>query len=293
MNRDRVNVVSGADDQQLAAAVDALVAAFASDPGWSFLLPELRVRRSVLTAAFTALVTDAAHRHSLLVARVDGGVVGAAIAWSPAYHPSPFRTLRFAIAASTMLRAARLASVPLWRRMQAMRTADPRKVHWHLAVLGVRPDAQHRGVGRALLGAFLERVDNAGGVAYLETSRPELLAWYGAVGFGVCQRLTLPGRVPAWTMWRSQTRAARSGSVVHPTKKTKRWQTASPAASATGASHSMGAAAEPSSGRLTSTSRRSRSSATEEKPMPTGEVLRSHLSRADAIDAELAPAASA
>ena len=87
-----------------------------------------------------------------------------------------------------------------------MRTADPRgEPRWHLAVLGVRPDAQHRGVGRALLGAFLERVDDVGGATYLETSRPELVARYGAVGFGVRQRLTLSGGAPAWTMWRAPT----------------------------------------------------------------------------------------
>lgn len=206
MSRDRVSIASVADDVQLAAAVDALVAAFATDPGWSVVLPAGRARRSVLTAALSALVADGAHRDSLLVALVDGGVVGAAIAWRPDYHPSPFRTPRYVIAAATILRVARLATVRLWLRWQAMRTADPRgEPHWHLAVLGVRPDAQHRGVGRALLGAFLERVDTVGGATYLETSRPELVAWYGAVGFGVRQRLILPGGAPAWTMWRAPT----------------------------------------------------------------------------------------
>ncbi|MBA2634433.1 MAG: GNAT family N-acetyltransferase [Chloroflexi bacterium] len=209
MSRDQLSIASDADDEQLAAAVDALVAAFAADPGWSVLLPDMRTRRSVLTAALSGLVADGAHRDSLLVALVDGGVVGAAIAWRPGYHPSPFRNPRYVIAAATILRAARLATVGLWRRWHAMRTADPRgEPHWHLAVLGVRPEAQHRGVGRALLGAFLERVDNARGATYLETSRPELVAWYGAVGFGVRQRLTLPGDTTAWTMWRSTSSAA-------------------------------------------------------------------------------------
>ena len=197
MSRDRVSIASVADDEQLAAAVDALVAAFAADPGWSVLLPDTRTRRSVLTAAFAALVADGAHRDSLLVALVEGGVIGAAIAWTPAYHPSPFRTPRYVIAAATILGAARLATVRLWLRWQAMRTVDPRgEPHWHLAVLGVRPDAQHRGVGRALLEALLERVDSVGGATYLETSRPELMAWYGAVGFGVRERLTLSGGAP-------------------------------------------------------------------------------------------------
>ncbi len=215
MSLDRVSIESVADDQQVAAAVDALVAAFAADPGWSAMLPDMRTRRSALAAALSGLVADGARRDSLLVARVDGGVVGVAVAWRPGYHPSPLRTPRYVVAAATMLSAARLATVPLWRRMQALRAADPKaEPHWHLAVLGVRPDAQHRGVGRALLEAFLERVDNAGGVAYLETSRPELVAWYGGVDFGVRQWLTLPGGASAWTMWRS-TNSARPKADPH------------------------------------------------------------------------------
>ena len=216
MSRDRVNIASAADDEQLAAAVDALVAAFDADPGWSAMLPDMRTRRSVLTAALSALVADGAHRDSLLVALVDGGVVGAAIAWRPAYHPSPLRTPRYARAAAMILRAARLATGGLWRRWQAMRTADPgAEPHWHLAVLGVRPDAQQRGAGRAMLGAFLERVDDADGATYLETGRPELVAWYGAVGFGVRQRLTLPGGGQVWTMWRAP-RSAHPDAAPHP-----------------------------------------------------------------------------
>ncbi len=185
------------------AAVHALVAAFAEDPSWVTALPEPRTRNSVLESALSALSADAAGNGTLLAGLVDGEVVGAAVGWPPDYHPSPFRTPRYLIAAVAIVRNAGTTTVPLWRRWRALRAVDPTaERHWHLAALGVRPDAQHRGVGRALLEAFLERVDEAAAAAYLETGRAELVAWYRTVGFGVRSELTVPGGMRAWTMWR-------------------------------------------------------------------------------------------
>ncbi|MEJ7803952.1 MAG: GNAT family N-acetyltransferase [Candidatus Limnocylindria bacterium] len=185
------------------SAVDALVAAFAEDPTWSATLSGRPRRISVLRTALSVLSTDASLRGSFLVALIEGEVAGAAVGWPPFYHPSPLRTLRHTGAALALLRHAGMASVPLFRRWRALHAADPTDSgHWHLAALGVRPDAQRRGVGRALLDAFLEPVDGSGGAAYLETSRPDILAWYGAVGFRVRERVSLPGGRTAWTMWR-------------------------------------------------------------------------------------------
>lgn len=192
------------------AAIDALVAAFDEDPSWRATLPEPRSRRSVLRSALSALSTDTASGQTLLIGLIDGEVVGAAVAWRPGYHPSPFRTPQALIAAVAILRDARIATVPLWRRWRAVRAADPTsEAHWHLAAIGVRPDAQRRGAGRVLLEAFLEPVDDCGGAAYLETTRPEIVDWYGAVGFRVRERLSLPGDREAWTMWRPPTTVSR------------------------------------------------------------------------------------
>ncbi|MEO7295357.1 MAG: GNAT family N-acetyltransferase [Candidatus Limnocylindria bacterium] len=196
-------IVSVATVGQHHSAVEALVAAFAEDPTWSATLPDRPRRIAVLRTALSALSTDATRRGTFLVALIEGEVVGAVVGWPPRYHPSPFRSLRYLTPALTILGRAGTASVPLLRRWRALRAADPtRAKHWHLAALGVRPDAQRRGVGRALLEAFLECVDDAVGAAYLETGRPDLLAWYGAGGFGLRERVSLPGGRTTWTMWR-------------------------------------------------------------------------------------------
>lgn len=60
------------------------------------------------------------------------------------------------------------------------------------------------GVGRALLDAFLIRVDERGAPDYLETTRPELVTWYGTWGFEVRDRVVVTGGAPTWTMWRAE-----------------------------------------------------------------------------------------
>ncbi|MGH0034115.1 MAG: GNAT family N-acetyltransferase [Myxococcota bacterium] len=78
----------------------------------------------------------------------------------------------------------------------------PQEPHWYLAVIGVRPSHQGRGLGSALLGAFLERVDREGMPAYLESDRAENLPFYRRAGFEVATRTETAG-IPIWCMWRS------------------------------------------------------------------------------------------
>ncbi len=186
------------------AAVETLVAAFAAEPGWSNALPSAGRRIPVLRAALGALCGDAARRRTLTVALIDDDVVGASVGLAPGYHPSGLRSPAYVVAAAGIVRHAGTASLLLWRRWRTLHAADPTKMpHWHLAELGVRPDAQGQGVGRALLDAFLIRVDERGAPAYLETTRPELVTWYGASGFEVRERVVMTGGARAWTMWRA------------------------------------------------------------------------------------------
>ena len=195
-------VVLHDDGGRRAAAVRTLVAAFADDPGWRATLGDRDRRAAVLGTAFRALVDDAARHAVLMTAEVDGEVLAVSVVWPPGYHPSPFSNPAFLLSGLALARAAGGATVPLLRRWQAIRAVDPRAGHWHVAAVGVRPDAQRRGVGSALLARLLERVDLGGDASYLETTRPELVRWYRRSGYRVCRRLTLGRGRRAWTMWR-------------------------------------------------------------------------------------------
>ena len=59
----------------------------------------------------------------------------------------------------------------------------PKEPHWYLALLGVSPAYQNRGLGSVLLQFMLERCDREGLSAYLESSNAANLSLYCRHGF--------------------------------------------------------------------------------------------------------------
>ena len=84
----------------------------------------------------------------------------------------------------------------------SLRLHHPLEASWYLGTLGVEPEAQGRGIGTALLGHWLERVDRERSAAYLETDVLANVGFYQRAGFG------LEGEggvfdIPIWRMWRA------------------------------------------------------------------------------------------
>jgi ribosomal protein S18 acetylase RimI-like enzyme len=74
--------------------------------------------------------------------------------------------------------------------------------HWHVGPVSVEPGLQGAGIGGALLGAFVERMDRAGEVAWLETDKPENVAFYRRHGFEVVEEVQLAATADAdFTTW--------------------------------------------------------------------------------------------
>jgi ribosomal protein S18 acetylase RimI-like enzyme len=94
---------------------------------------------------------------------------------------------------SALPRQLRLLS--LWGKQ------DPRRGHWHLGPIGIDPQLQGRGVGKALLGRFLKMVDERGANAYLETDVDRNVALYQSFGFEVIAQADFEG-VNNRFMWR-------------------------------------------------------------------------------------------
>jgi GNAT superfamily N-acetyltransferase len=57
--------------------------------------------------------------------------------------------------------------------------------HWYLAILGVHPSMQGRGVGSSLVRPILKRADADGLHCYLETAQPKNVPLYEHLGFKV------------------------------------------------------------------------------------------------------------
>ncbi|GAB3477423.1 GNAT family N-acetyltransferase [Nocardiopsis coralliicola] len=75
---------------------------------------------------------------------------------------------------------------------------------WFLATVGVRPEEQGRGLGRAVLAPGIQGAQAAGVPAFLETASLDNVALYQRLGFRVTAEVELPGGAPrTWCMERS------------------------------------------------------------------------------------------
>jgi ribosomal protein S18 acetylase RimI-like enzyme len=170
------------------AAAAALSRAFYSDPLQVYTLPDPVEREQRSPALFSAAL-----RYGLLFGEVlttPGTPEGAAIWLGPdAWDITEERAA-----------AARFDRLPV--EMGADATArffsvlamadephrrDVRRDHWWLMVLGVAPEAQGRGLARALIEPAMQRADAAGQQCYLETANPANIPFYERLGF---QRIT-------------------------------------------------------------------------------------------------------
>jgi GNAT superfamily N-acetyltransferase len=161
---------------------DALARAFQNDPGWSHLLPDASDRTQRLRMFFQT---------ELLGVLLPMGVVwttdeavGAAV-WMP---PDSWR----------------VPVTATLREVAPMEGRHPRKPpHWYLAIMGVVPEWQGRGLGTALMLPGLQALDVEGLPAYLESSTPRSRALYERNGFAVTGEFNLPSDgPPLWQMWR-------------------------------------------------------------------------------------------
>lgn len=85
----------------------------------------------------------------------------------------------------------------------AMEQHRPAEPVWFLGTVGVRPGAQGRGLGRAVVGAGLREADAAGVPAFLETSAPGNVRLYESLGFRATAEYDLPDGGPhTWSMRR-------------------------------------------------------------------------------------------
>jgi ribosomal protein S18 acetylase RimI-like enzyme len=114
-------------------------------------------------------------------------------------------TLRQDLALARTMAAPRLVPrLPLVLRgmLGAERLHPAEPPHWYLAILGTDPDAQGRGLGSRLLAPVLERCDEDGVGAYLESSKERNIAFYARHGFRVTRTWRLPRGPLLWAMWR-------------------------------------------------------------------------------------------
>jgi hypothetical protein len=190
-----VRVANQADAGPIAAS---LARAFYDDPVMEFLIPEEASRQRRVGVFFEVALTIQHLPQGSVYTDTDraGGAM-----WDPPGHWK----MRFGqiLRGSPKMITAFGRKVP--RALRVLSTIErehPRAPHWYLAVLGTDPVHQGKGVGSSLLAPVLDRCDQDGTGAYLESSKHSNIAFYRRHGFEVTGEIVLPGGPTVWPMWR-------------------------------------------------------------------------------------------
>lgn len=179
-------------DEQL--FVDTLEAAFADDPVHLYLARPGPKRGPGLRAFCRVLFRLYARQNleTVWIADEGAGVIvwlppgGWNVSWwqeAPAL-PDYIRFLGW----SGVMRGLRFGG--------AIDGAHPAEPHWYLQIVGVRPDQQGHGVGRALIQPMLDRFDERGELAYLESSKLDNVPYYERLGFDALGQIEMDDDAP-------------------------------------------------------------------------------------------------
>lgn len=170
-----VKITTTGDD---AAAIDAIVLAFAADPAARWTWPDPHSYLEHFPRLVRAFGGQAFERGTAY--RVEGSSAGAALWLPPGVGPD-----------EAALLAIFDATVPpnvrddLHEVFEQMGSYHPREPHWYLPLIGVDPSRQGRGYGGALLRPALAACDRDGTIAYLESSNPRNVPLYERHGFEI------------------------------------------------------------------------------------------------------------
>jgi GNAT superfamily N-acetyltransferase len=194
--------ITPASPADVPAAVSVLAQAFAGDPVLAALTGRLSPTADLLARLFAPLLRSGAlPLGGIDLARREGGeIVGVAV-WEP--PGARAHLLRQAAELPGIVRILGLQGLRHATRVQGlMARRRPAEPHWYLAQIGAVASARGTGVGSALLGSRLARIDAAGAPAYLESSNERNRRLYVREGFQEVAPIEgLPGARPM-SMWR-------------------------------------------------------------------------------------------
>lgn len=185
------------------AAVASLSAAFANYEFLVALCPD-PARRRWVTEAFARFLFRLTVRTGVVYATHDRAAIVCALPPGREW-PSEWDYVRYgALSVAWRLRVRsglwfmRLGS---WFDITRERQMGERP-HWYIHLIGVRPEAQGRGLSRAVMRPVFDAADRDRVPIYLETMPEANVAIYRKLGFESVGRSELPGQLPNWELVR-------------------------------------------------------------------------------------------
>lgn len=179
------------------AEISAL--AFENDPLTNWLVEDksetLQMERQMFLAEYRI-----SHRFDMIYTDVDRN--GVAVWKPPTAHFTLWdRMIQFESMLGTIsLNRRALAKIRLFLAIENVRPKEP---HYYLSLLAVVPEMHGKGLGSALMQPTLDRCDQEGIPAYLETETESNVHFYEKKGFKVQREIvTTDGASKVWTLWR-------------------------------------------------------------------------------------------
>jgi ribosomal protein S18 acetylase RimI-like enzyme len=177
MSMPKVRAATAEDQSQL---VDTLMVAFVADPFARYMGPDASQYHAG-RAMFDAMAAASIAAGGAWLGRTAQGLCGSSSLWFPPGTAPPEDAMTAAVLEAVA--PDRLETVG--QVFAAMTAYHPEEPHWYLALLGADAHFQGQGLGAALLKHTLQICDEAGDVAYLESSNPRNISIYERHGFEV------------------------------------------------------------------------------------------------------------
>jgi ribosomal protein S18 acetylase RimI-like enzyme len=169
--------ITTATTADAARAIATLTLAFGVDPSTRWAWPD-PAQYLVWFPQFARVFGGRAFEHG--TAYVAGDYAGVALWLPPGIAPD-----EEALGAVFQRAVPERDQEQMFAVLEQMASYHPPEPHWYLPLLGVDPTRQGQGVGSALLQHATARCDQAGQLAYLESSNPANVPLYERHGFEI------------------------------------------------------------------------------------------------------------
>ena len=192
--------VRAAKPEDRATLGAALANAFGEDPLFRWIAGPKAPLEARMRIMFDAMLKLTLHKPDHMVFVAEDGSGGAI--WQPV-GKWKLQTGDLVRAMPAMMRAFRARSPAMIGALSAIEKVHPAEPHYFLEVLGTRQNQQSKGIGSSVINLGLDRCDEEGVPAYLESSNPQNIPFYARHGFEVRGEIDCGKGAPVVTaMWR-------------------------------------------------------------------------------------------
>ncbi len=127
------------------------------------------------------------------IVATDGSRILGLIHWFPPSQCQVSGVTKFRLLPTMMANLGGRATLKVLSWLSTWEKHDPKEAHVYLGPIGVIPEAQGQRVGSRLMTTYCKALAATGEAGYLETDRPQNVAFYRRFGFETTQEVPVIG----------------------------------------------------------------------------------------------------